>query len=154
MTKLKKFCLTTPLKVLLISMILSSILVFFLSKRIEGTRDGLASVAVGMIIVYNAICSVLSYSVLLNLYRRVRDNVALSFLSFYLPVLVALLGILIMYVVYVVHGGEFLMAMWLIYSIPFIIPQTYYFVRFRQRLKSGELTGDSYINPDFDEQNN
>lgn len=148
MSKLKKFCIYTPLKVLLVSLILSFILSYLYMKRIEGTNDGLAIVAVYLMVTYSIICSLASYSILLNLYRRIRNNVVLSLLSFYLPIIVTMI---IMFTNYIYHRTEIsIFVMWLIYSIPFIIPQTYFFIRFRQELKKGIY----HLNNISDEQDN
>lgn len=133
MTKLKKFCVYTPLKVLAISLILAYILSYLYMKRIEGTRDGLAIVAVYLMVAYSIACSLTSCSILLNLYRKIRDNFVLSFLSFYFPIVIT---IIIMFATYMYHRSEVsILIIWLIYSIPFLIPQTYYFIRFRQGLR-------------------
>lgn len=139
MTKLEKFCAITPLKVLGVSLILALILCVFLYLKMNSTlhRNGLAVLALYYLIAYNIICSILSFSILLNLYKIVRDNVYMSFLSFYFPILISIVTLLIVSLLYGVEA--FMFIVWAIYAIPFLIPQTYYFIRFRQQMESGKL---------------
>ena len=143
MTKLEKFCAITPLKVLGVCLILALILCFFLYLKMNSFphRDGLAVLALYCLIAYNIICSVLSFSILLNLYKTIRDNVYLSFLSFYFPILISIVALLIVSLLYGVE--TFMYIMWATYAIPFLIPQTYYFIRFRQQMESGKLLDNS-----------
>ncbi|MDR2956235.1 MAG: hypothetical protein LBV43_14265 [Prevotella sp.] len=139
MTKLKKFCVYTPLRVLLISLILSSILAVIYLKRIEGTRDGLAGLYPYVMMAVTIVCCLLSYTVLLNLIEKVRNSFFLSFLTFYFPVLLFSVILLITFI------GDYrvMIFLWLFPFLPFILPQTYYFIRFRQKLKSDIFVEDS-----------
>lgn len=144
MNKLKRFCAYTPLKVLAICLILSLTLCVFLYIRMNSLphREGLAVLALYLLVAYSILCPILSYSILLNLYKAVRENIILSFLSFYFPIVISLAALLF---AYASHGGEVYMIMiWIIYMMPFIIPQTYYFIRFRKLLKQGIFATNNY----------
>lgn len=142
MTKFGKFCFYTPLKVagisILISYIIASILIFISHKnRVNYNHScDMSGIIYGIIIFPNFIASLLSYSIAINFYKRIRNNFTLSFLSFYSPTIV-----IILFIVAFDPGSLFSL---ILYSLPFIIPQTYYFIRFRKRLKSGEILEDFY----------
>lgn len=156
MVKLDKFCIYTPLKVLAISLIISFAvsIVGGLAMPSHPTQHGEASLG-GFYI--GAICatlsiglSVLSYSIAFNLYKTVRDKFLFSFLSFYSPLIV----LLFLFVIYDdERTGFFLYVQLIIFAVPFLIPQTYYFVKFRKRLSTGEILEDFYIDTYPDEDN-
>lgn len=78
MSKLDCFCSYTPVKVLGISLAIS-ILVTITFFSIFGIWVGITSITVPCSILN----SFLSITIALNLYRTIRDNFILSFLSFY-----------------------------------------------------------------------
>lgn len=156
MSKLHDFCFNTPLKVLGISLIISIlfciILPFF--KPIESDDPSFENGILGFFSIgCNFLNSICSYTIGLNLYKTVRNNLILSFLSFYAPLLIApFTSILIL------SGGLdsefcFILFPWLFLSLPFLIPQTYFFIKFRRRMRNGEITDDFYYIVSDDENN-
>lgn len=141
MTKLGKFCLFTPIKVSIISVLLSvliSTLIIEMNRPSNYPQHGcdMSGILYVLIIFMNLLASLLSYTIAFNFYKIVRDNFVLSLMSFYaLPVLVA----------FYLFKGDSTIFFTAIISLPFLIPQTYYFVRFRKRLKSGDILEDHYI---------
>lgn len=139
MTKLKKFCVFTPLKVLGISFIIEVIISYVFMYRTNqiNHRNGLVALFPFFIIGYNVICSLLSYTILFNLYKNIRESALFSFLSFYFPVFVTIITL------FLISSNSFYtdnlatLGIWLIFSIPFLIPQSYYYIRFRIGMKKG-----------------
>lgn len=147
MTRLDKFCLFTPMKVLGISLGISLIIgivcVFlYPSKPTQHGEATFGGMWLGLIFfVYSAFCSVTSYSICLNMYRTIRNNFFLSLLSFFLPILILPLISVIMWDV-----QELKKALTLtMFATPFIIAQIFFFVKFRKQVKSGEIIKDFYI---------
>lgn len=140
MSKLKRFCLLTPLKVLGISIILSCILAFIMYKLMaynmekNNIRDGLGVLAIYLVIICNFISPLLSYSISLNLYKRIRDNVFFSFLSFYLPMIICFMVLL-----FIGETSIEILSFWIMALLPFLLPQTFYFVLFRRKLKIADF---------------
>ncbi len=140
MTKLNKFCRYTPLKVLGISTIIAFISAFIIASVIKkDARETMYLMIYPMIIIPNILFSVGSYSIYFNLYNKVRKNIWLCLLSFYFPVVIAA-------IIMALNGIMGLLSAPLL-AIPFLTPQTYYFVRFRKRLKTGEILDDFYCYP-------
>lgn len=153
MTKLDKFCKYTPLKVLGISIAISIIVtilysLLFMTSLSEGqlrNRHGEGDISnfiiAGGCFFYSVVCSVCSYSIYFNLYKTVRDNIALCFLSFYFPIIFIPL---VSGLFWGATNGLLASLGMIFFSIPFLIVQTYYFIRFRIRLSSGEILEDFY----------
>ena len=147
MTKLHRFCTYTPLKVLGISFAIAFISAFILDKIMEkNARETMYLMIYPLLIIPNILFSIGSYSIYLNLYKEIRDNILLSLLSFYFPVFIA--GFIML-----TNGIFGVLAIPLI-AVPFLIPQTYYFMQFRKRLATGEIMDDFYYTSYDDEQNN
>ncbi|MDH6307139.1 ABC-type bacteriocin/lantibiotic exporter with double-glycine peptidase domain [Dysgonomonas sp. PFB1-18] len=137
MTKLHKFCVYTPLRVLAISFVIAFIAAFIAAKIMErDARETMYLMVYGFLIFPNILFSLGSFSVCFNLYQSVRENFSLSFLSFYFPVIFAVFIMLFSRIFGV-------LAIPLV-ALPFLIPQTYYFIRFRKRLTEGEIMEDFY----------
>lgn len=156
MTKLHKFCVYTPLKALLFSIIIS-VLVFIIystffmreltREEIEGRHgegDFSNLLIYGGCMMYSIFCSVCSYTICLNLYKRVRENTFLSFITFFSPLIILPLISLLLWIADSRNNDGLLLLAFMLFAIPFLIPQTYYYIRFRKRLDSGELTDDFY----------
>lgn len=147
MTRLDKFCLFTPMKVLGISLGISLIIgivcVFlYPSKPTQHGEVTYGGMWLGLIFfLFSALCSVSSYSICLNMYRTIRNNFLLSLLSFFLPIL--LLPIIAL-VVWNVQESKRALG-YTFFTIPFIIAQIYFFIKFRKQVKSGEIIKDFYI---------
>lgn len=158
MTKLDKFCLFTPLKVCGISFLISLVVLFILSLIVsvdnlteEEVRGRYGEGDFSHLIIYCLLvfccifCSLCSYIIFLNRYKKIRDNYLLSFLTFISPVILISLITLITQGISEDIGSGLLMSLGAgVLSIPFVIPQIYYFVKFRKRLKSGEILEDFY----------
>lgn len=148
MTRLKKFCIFTPLMVLGISFIIAVIFSFLFMYRLKQVefRNGLAALFPLFMIGYNILCSLLSYSVCFNLYKKIRDNILFSFLSFYFPLFATIITLFLIPSNSLYTDNLATLGIWLISSIPFLIPQTYYFIRFRRGIKKGlfEANDNSY----------
>ncbi|WP_165044318.1 hypothetical protein [Dysgonomonas sp. ZJ709] len=154
MTKLDKFCKYTPLKVFGISIIISVIIfivysLFFMEEltpeemRNSHGEAGFSHILIlGACITYSFICSLCSYSIYLNLYKTVRDKFIFSLLSFFSPII---LFPLIAGLFGGLSNGLLPSLQMMFFAIPFIIPQIYYFLRFRMRLESGEILEDFYV---------
>jgi len=123
---------------LVISFIIAFIVAFISAKIMErDARESMYLMVYAYLIFPNILFSLGSFSICFNLYRSVRENFFLSFLSFYFPVIIAFF--------IVVFYGEMLGTLFiLLIALPFMIPQTYYFVRFRKRLLTGEVMEDFY----------
>jgi branched-subunit amino acid transport protein AzlD len=136
MEKLGYFCQYTPLKVMLISIVLSCLLAI----GIEIYDTGAFNVAAFSLMFFlgfasiNFILSILSFSIYFNVFKRVRESWFLSFLSFFLPVPVLYISV----VALGIYSIDFdsIMAGVVVIS-PFLIPQIYYFTRFRIMVKRG-----------------
>lgn len=141
MTKLDKFCFFTPLKVAFISGALSLIGAFIILSAIDRPYAGqhgcdMSGILYGLMIFGNVFASFLSYLIALNLYKTVRNNKIALFLTFYFPSLfLFLISTIVVY--------ESVLA-FLLTNIFFLVPQTYYYNRFRKRLQSGEILEDFY----------
>lgn len=136
MTNLKKFCIFTPLRVLAISAVLALIAAYFVAEKVKvDSRETMYLMIYPLLIGYNVVLSLASYSIFANIYRSVAYNFILSFLSFYVPVILFSIGVSLF------AGGSGLLGLPMM-SIPFLIPQTYYFVQFRRRLKTKEFDLD------------
>lgn len=152
MAKLDKFCLFTPMKVFGVSIIISLLVfaiysLFFMRELTmeeirgrHGEGDFSNLLILGGCIIYSIFCSICSYTIYLNLYNTVRENIWLSLLTFYSPMLILPLLALLVW-----SANDGLLALrFMFFAIPFLIPQTYYFIRFRKRLTSGEILDDFY----------
>ena len=137
MTKLGKFCLFTPIKVLLISILLSIILPWVLvppSTPPPHSND-MRGILCTIITLLNVLASIVSYSIAFNFYKSIRNSFFLSFLTFYsLAIFLFCVGMILL-------ASEALIFISTSF-LPFLIPQTYYFIRFRKRLKSGDIMDD------------
>lgn len=148
MSKLDYFCSYTPLKVfgfsLTISIVITLFMAIFQPFRSEG--DIFSDEILGFFFIGASLFnSLISYTICFNLYKTVRNNPILSFLSFYAPLFIVPLASSLILSKDMINSyfGENLLF-WLFVSLPFIIPQTYYFVKFRIRLRKGEITDDFY----------
>jgi len=152
MTKLHKFCILTPIKVLAISVIISLLvlIVYSLFFTQELTQEEVRSrhgegdfsnlLIFGGCMIYSVFCSICSYTLCFNLYRTVRGNAWLSFLTFFSPLIILPLLAMVVW-----NKGEGLILLgFMFFAIPFLIPQIYYFIRFRKLLASGEIMDDFY----------
>lgn len=158
MTKLDKFCLFTPFKAFGISFFISLVILLILSLIVSvdnltekevrnryGEGDFSHLIVYSLLILCCIFCSLCSYIIFLNRYKKIRDNDFLSFLTFISPVILISLITLIAQGISENIGSRLLMSLGAaVLSIPFIIPQMYYFVKFRKRLKSGEILEDFY----------
>lgn len=141
MTKLGKFCLYTPIKVLIVSTIISYI-VFILGISLSSPSYphhgcDMSGIVYGMIIFINIFSSILSYTIAFNFYKSVRDQSLLCFCSFY--------GFFILlFMVSLIPFASESIILALVAYLPFLIPQTFYYIRFKKRLKSGEILDDYY----------
>ena len=86
--------------------------------------------------------SLISFTIGFNLYKIIRNNLILSSLSFYAPLFLCPL------ILFLLESDKKLsLELWLlwgVFSLPFIITQTYYFIRFRMGIKNGEIMDDFY----------
>ena len=153
MTKLDKFMTYTPLKVFLWSIAIAFFLcilfsvIFPPSEEIRASnRSYLTSGQIVMAVssIFSLVCSIFLYLTFLNRYKTVRDNIVLSFLTFYTPS-VSLLS----YIIIDFSGHESVSpseyGYVLVSSLAFLVPTTFYFVRFRKLLQSGNIMDDFYI---------
>lgn len=152
MNKLGYFCQYTPLKVMLISVLLSCLLAIGIEIADTGTFVGASFTMIFFLafVSINFILSLMSFSIYFNIYKKVRESIFLSFLSFYLPVILVILALTIIdpnMVLY--HLNRDILYSILIIS-PFLIPQTYFFIRFRKMVNRGYFDDTDYDSVDLD----
>jgi len=137
--RLTRFCLYTPLKVLIVSLLFSSLLwgisgfIFnneSLSLYIEWKNKDLFLYPFFV----SFICSMSSYSIFLCKINLIRNNHLYIFASFFI------VPLLISYII-LSHQDEFLFQIpqTLYYSLAFILPQSYYYREFIVKSGRGEL---------------
>ena len=135
MTKIQSFCLFTPLKVLVISIQVSVLLIWPVSwmeyEFPAWLKPDIGSWTLRAILLVNGFVALFSFAVALNILQSVRNNILLSFFSFFLPAI-------IVYTVIIFKASSGV-GYTLFMLLPFLIPQVYYYIRFRKRLKSGEF---------------
>lgn len=156
MSKLHDFCFNTPLKVFGISLAIS--IVFFLALTFAQTiKTDVPIFGNGLLGFFFIGCSLLdsicSFTVCLNLYKTVRNNLILSLLSFYAPLLIAPFTLVLISSKVVYSEFYSILIPWLFLSLPFLIPQTYFFIKFRRRMRNGEITDDFYYIVSDDKNN-
>ncbi len=138
MEKLGYFCQYTPLKVMLISIVLSCLLAIGIEIYDTGTFNvaifsfmsfmGFASISF--------VLSILSFSIYFNMFKRVRESGLLSFLSFFLPIPVLYISVVALGI-YSIDFDSVVAG--ILIALPFLIPQTYFFIRFRIMIKRGDF---------------
>lgn len=138
MEKLGYFVQYTPLKVMLIGSLLSCLLAVGIEVYDTGSFAGATFSLVFFLsfVSINFVLSILSFSIYFNIYKPVRDNPVLSFLSFFFPVLAVGIALLVADINIMVNEDFFYS---LLIILPFLIPQTYYFIRFRTMVKRGDF---------------
>lgn len=143
--KLTRFCLHTPLKVLLISLTISLPL-WIISGYIFKDSDIKQYMDVNnkdlffypFFICFS--CAIASYSIFLSKIRSVRKNFLLSFISFLpLPLLISFFLVSSQ-----LESSEYYLQT-AYYSLAFILPQTYFFVYFWRREQKGEWSKDGHF---------
>lgn len=146
MEKLGYFVQYTPLKVMLIGSLLSCLLAVGIEVYDTGSFAGATFSLVFFLsfISINFILSILSFSIYFNIYKPVRDNPLLSFLSFFFPVIAVGVALLITDINIIINEDFFYS---LLIISPFLIPQTFFFIRFRTMVKRGDFN----ISEDEDE---
>lgn len=134
MKLLRDFCFYTPPLVLIFSIIFSIVLFIpiialeeYFPKWLRSNMEGWTFM---VILVTNTVLSFLSFTVILNVFRFVRNNILLSFLTFFWAVIIDYIGVLTH-----PHHPDF--GFNLLIPLGFLIPQVYAFIIFRRRLKSG-----------------
>lgn len=136
--RLTRFCLYTPLKVLLISLVLSLIL-WLISNSLFDDIDIKQYMDVNnkdlffypFFVCFS--CAISSYSIFLCKINSVRDNFLLSFISFFpLPLFMAFLIVSPQ-----IQSREYYMQT-AYYSLAFILPQIYFFIDFSRKNKNGD----------------
>lgn len=138
MTNLRDFCIHTPLKVIKMSLILGLTSGYYLYHTSIGEAQVASFGKMILFSLYNIVCSLLSYTILLNRVAEIRDNFLLSFISFFwfaLP----------QFIIFFILDDPLLILIAKVGILPFIIVQSLYFVRFRFLLRSGKLL-DKYGN--------
>lgn len=140
MSKLHHFCFYTPLKVFLFGLTISIIITLFLAIFDPFRSEGniLGDEILGLCSIWASFFnSLISYTVCFNLCKIVRNNLGLSFLSFYAPLLIIplVLNLLSSESIIVPSFCDDLL-LWIILSLPFIISQMYYFIKFRKKLRN------------------
>lgn len=139
--KLTRFCLYTPLKVLLISLGLALILWIVSGSIFNGVDmkqymnvDNKELFFYPFFVCFS--CALASYSIFLCKISSVRENFLLSFISFlFLPLFIAF-----WIVSPQIPSKEYYMQT-AYYSLAFILPQTYFFIDFWKKTKSGAWIG-------------
>lgn len=139
MKQLREFCFYSP-PVVLFSSILLSFVIFvpiteleeYLPKWLRSNMGGWTFIAILMI---NTILSVLSISVVFNVFRFVRNNTFVSFITFFWAVILT-------YIVMLLNPNHPDFGFNLFIPLAFVIPQVYSFFIFRKRLKSGYFEVD------------
>ena len=138
---LLRFCILTPIKNLILCILLSAIL-WALSTTFVSYDDWHTKFEPGNIemfvypFIINITCCMVSFSIIVNLIRKVRDNVWLSLMSFFLlPILVVLYYIVVPYTDSDKQVTSFTAFLPVFYSLAFFIPQIYFFFRFRYIFK-------------------
>lgn len=149
MDKLGYFCQYTPLKVMLISVLLSCLLAVGMEIAETGTLVG-ASFTLVFFLAFmsiNFVLSFMSFSIYFNIYKKVRENIFLSFLSFFAPVILALLALSFVDINLILNKD-------VLYSLlivsPFLIPQIFFFIRFRKMVNRGDFDDTDYDPADLD----
>ena len=146
MTRLDKFCLYTPLKTFGISLLIILLLYAIISivyPPSEAQRmgrhfyltyaQGVATIAV----VYSLTCTLGMYAISLNLFRTIRNNAILSFLTFFL-IPTALFA-------YIFVEALSIGKLVLLAAVPFFNPLIYYYQKFRKQVRSGEIMEGFYV---------
>ncbi|MFV0467483.1 MAG: hypothetical protein ACK5MK_01005 [Dysgonomonas sp.] len=140
-SSLVRFCVLTPIKVWIISLLIA-IALWGISTTFVTLFDwnsfyapkGLEMFIYPLLIVSS--CSCASYSIMLNVMKLVRDNWLLSLLSFFaLPIIIILYFIIFPYLQSsreITLKTTFLV---LFYALAFFVPQMYFYIKFRVRLK-------------------
>lgn len=136
--KLTRFCLYTPLIVLLLSLAISLVL-WFISDNIFKNPDAKLYMDINnkelffypFFVCFS--CAVASYSIFLCKIHVVRQNFLLSFISFFpLPLLIAFFFL----------SSQFTSDEYYIqtayYSLAFILPQAYFFIFFWRKKTKGD----------------
>ncbi len=139
--KLTRFCLYTPLKVLLISLGLALILWIVSGGIFDGLDtkqymnvDNKELFFYPFFVCFS--CAIASYSIFLCKINAVRDNFLLSFISFLLlPLFMAF------WIVSPQSPSKEYYVQTAYYSLAFILPQAYFFIDFRQKSKNGDWIG-------------
>lgn len=135
MTKFGLFCLFTPIKVALISTLISfvfiSIWLTYFRTPPQHNCD-MSGILYGIVLFINIMALILTYSICLNFYKTVREQKYASLATFFMPILIVCL-------LFVSDDPAIML-----FAIPFVVPQAYYYHRFRKRLESGELLEDFY----------
>lgn len=135
--RLTRFCLYTPLKVLLISLGIAAILWGVSDWFFEGVGlKGYFEVKGKDLFFYPFFvcfsCALSSYTIFLCKVRRVRDNNFSIFCCFFvLPVLLAL-------TIIATQSDSGLQAVTFYYMVAFLIPQSYFFLDFLRKNRNGE----------------
>lgn len=136
--RLTRFCLYTPLKVLVISLGIVALLWVASGYLFDGTGAGVYFEVKGKdLFLYPFflcfLCSMASYSIFLCKMREVRGSRLLSFLCFMvLPLAIA--GIFI----FSQYDSGIRLLQTIYYSIAFVIPQGYFYVFFLRKQAKGE----------------
>ena len=136
MTKIQAFCLYTPLKVLAITLQLSVLLIWPVSwmgcKFPVWLRSDMGGWNLRVILLVNGFVALFSSTLALNIYQSVRKNAFLSFLTFFLP-FVVVYGVILSNIPQ--SGAGYTLF---VFSA-FLIPQIYYYIRLRKRLRLGDF---------------
>lgn len=135
--KLTRFCLYTPLKVLLISLGLALILWLVSARVFDGIDmkqymdiDNKDLFFYPFFVCFS--CAMASFSIFFCKISSVRDNFLLSFICFFfLPLFIAF-----WIVSPQIHSKEYYMQT-TYYSLAFILPQAYFFIDFWRKNKNG-----------------
>lgn len=133
MDDLTKFCNYTPLKIMGISAGIA--LVFAVISEATSKSSFLDFSGLSyLILIPNILLSLFSYSICFNIRKSVRENPTHCFLSFYLPAIMIFLWANLR-----VLGEEWLEDIFFTFIVflPFLIPLTYYYIRFRYNIKKG-----------------
>lgn len=136
--KLTRFCLHTPLLVLVLALAISLILWFISDNICKNPNTKLYMDINNKELFFYPFfvcfsCAVASYSIFLCKIRAVRENFLLSFISFFpLPLLIAFFFLSSQFT----SDEHYIQTAY--YSLAFILPQTYFFILFRRKKKKGE----------------
>ncbi len=132
MIKLRDFCINAPLKVLKMSLVLGLGFGYYLYHTYVGEEMGISFGRIILFSLYNILCALASYTILLNRVAEIRDNILLSFISFFwfaLP----------QFIIFFIMDDPLLIIIAKVGIMPFLLVQSVYFVRFRFLLRSGRL---------------
>lgn len=135
--RLTRFCLYTPIKVLLLSLA-TAVMLWFVSDSVFDDVNAMDYMDVDnkelffypFFVCFS--CVISSYTIFLSKIRLVRTSFVLSFICFLLlPLFLALLAVLPQVEV----QGYYIQTAY--YSLAFIFPQAYFFIDFWQKSKKG-----------------